>query len=177
MNTQQATRMKVKEIVDKIQSFGYRVKITHYRFFGNRLLRNADIRVLIKAMKIMGDEGGHNLISNMGGLTEVEVTKGDVGFKSEAACSVRDPFVYNKAGRLALFRALQALQEPELQELRKEIGKMYLKYTIQIKDNNKWADYDNPDYPSVEDKDIAEDQAKQVAHDTGKETRVIEVFE
>ncbi len=46
--------MPVNQIIDKLKACGYKTKITHYRYFGDRLLKNADIRTIVKAGKIMG---------------------------------------------------------------------------------------------------------------------------
>src|SRR3990167_2224564 len=171
--------ISVKTIIDKIRSFGYKTKIIHCRYFGKRLLKNADIRVLVKAAKIMGEGDVSDLVSTRGGLTSVEVWNplNYRTYKGESNCSLVDPFMYSKGTRISLYRSLKEIPEKELQEFRKELEKMYLKYRIQIKENNVWVDYEHPDCSPVEDKVIAEDQAKIVGHETNKETRVISVFE
>lgn len=173
----------VKNIINKIESFGYKVKITHYRYFGKRLLKNVDIRVLMKAMKILGESVSQDIkahgdfVNSRGGLTEVDVFDRDNLFKANANCSLQDNFVYSKASRLALFRVLEQLPDTEARIFRKELEKMYLKYVIQVKENGKWIDYKHPDYSPCEDEVIALDQAKEVSHETGKETKVVSMFD
>lgn len=177
-------RLKPKDIIDRLKVLGYQTRITHHRYFGRKLLKNSDIRVLLKAMKIMGENDLTNIIMPRGGLTEVEIYKTLSSslliplITAQSQCSLSDIFIYRKAARLALFRAICQVDDNEsILTLRKEMQQMFLKYQIQIKDQGKWVDYDNPDFPQSEDKEIAENEAKQVASETQKEVRVVEVFE
>lgn len=174
--------IKVRDIIRKIEEMGYLVKLTHYRYFGQKLLKNADIHVLIKAMKIMGNNvmedcrRDGDFICNKGGTTFVEVSNPDnrVKVSAKSECSLSDNFVYSKASRLALYRVLDQLPDDEAKNLRKELEKMYLKFQIQVKDGDRWVDFDG--FP-FEDKEIAENEAEALNHETGKETRVVSVFE
>ena len=84
--------MQVKSIIDRIEKAGYKVRLTHYRFFGRKLLRNADIRVLVKAMKIMDSNNTlrncGEMINTKGGLTIAEVKVSDRTFTTKAECSL-----------------------------------------------------------------------------------------
>lgn len=167
---------KTKNIVDAIKSEDYRVKITHYRYFGNRLLKNADIRVLVKAMKIMNNAaemkslGG--MINNRGGLTEVEITKGDEKYFAQAECSKSDIFNYSKAARLALYRAIN--QMPGLEDLKTKIRREFLKFSVQIMEN-RWKDVEK--FVFELGKEYAVNRARQIGLETNKEYRVVESFE
>lgn len=174
--------MKVKDIISHVEKLGYLVKLTHYRYFGQRLLKNADIHVLLKALKIMGANRNsvqESMIMGRGGMTSVEVLNphNDVKVFAKAECSLSDNFVYSKASRLALYRVLDQLPDKEVKDLRKELENMYLKYQIQVKEDGKWVDYKHPYYSPTEDKAIAENEASAFHHETGKKTRVVSVFE
>jgi len=169
--------MKTKEIIDSIKNAGYRVKITHSRFFGQKLLRNADIQVLVKAMKIMGDPkknyGG--MINNRGGLTNVEISNKELGtISAKAECSIHDVFNYSKASRLALYRCLNKIDDKELESVKGKIKRESLFYTIQIMDK-KWKDVEK--YIFELGREHALKRAKQIGTETGKEYRVVESFE
>lgn len=114
-----------KEIIDALKSLGFSVKITHSRVCGNLLLKNADIKILTKAMKIMNGDSGHkyNLVNAKGGLTHITVKKGDQTWEAEAKCSVKDAFVYRKATQLALYRVLKVVSDTQkdVESLKSEV--------------------------------------------------------
>lgn len=179
--------VSVKEMIQKLDDWGYGTKITHYRYFGRRLLRNVDIRVLIRALKIMGNNVAEackregDFVNSRGGLTHVEVFhRGSINsiiYKAKAECSKQDNFEYSKASRLALYRALGQLPDEEAKNYKKELEKMYLKYVIQVKTNGKWVDNDYSNYRPVEDKETAEYMSASLYYETKLETRVMLVFE
>lgn len=118
--------VRTKSIIEAIEKQGYRVKITHYRYFGNRLLKNVDVRVLMKSLKILGTyateavrrEG--EFIQGRGGLTVAEAytpngfsSKSKPLFSAETACSLSDNFVYSKGAKLALARLIDNLPPTE----------------------------------------------------------------
>jgi hypothetical protein len=148
--------IKVKTIIDKLKEFGYRVKVTHSRWFGSRLLKNSDIKCLIKATRIMeGDvQAVAGMIYNRGGETCVEASKDGNHYSSLAVCSLQDPFNYGTAGRLALFRVLKDLPEPELNtDLAEEIKKSNIKFWVQEFWDDRWVDLGL--YNSMEEADLA----------------------
>lgn len=166
-----------KDIVDRIQSAGYKVKIVHHRFFGKRLLKNSDIRILLKALKIMKGGGvsiDGNIIDNCGGLTTVEVIKGDNKYFAKADCSLSDPFVYSKAGRLALYRVLDQLPEEDLQSFKKEMQAIFLCYQLQLKNGNcKWTNFDEP----VNERTNLISRMDEINNIQANQARIVEVFE
>ena len=169
--------MKTKEIIDSIKNAGYRVKITHSRFFGQKLLRNADIQVLVKAMKIMGDPKNNygGMINNRGGLTNVEISNKELGaISAKAECSIHDVFNYSKASRLALYRCLNKINDLKLEVIKEKINKESLFYTIQVMDK-KWKNVEK--FVFELGKEHAINRAKQIGTETGKEYRVVESFE
>ena len=112
--------INVGVILSAIKQHNYRVKLTHNRYFGDRLLKNADIGILNKACKIMVREGMSLpplFINNRGGVTEVICTKGDKTYEAFSDCSIKDPFVYKTGALIALKRLMDQLPEPELQSL------------------------------------------------------------
>lgn len=117
--------MKPKLIIDKLQAAGYKVKITHKRWFGNHLLKNGDVRTLVRATKIMGDDPRRiaSLINNRGGRTEIVCQKGNADYNAETNCSFSDPFVYRTGTLIALKRLLEKLPEPEFKDLAKDLIK------------------------------------------------------
>lgn len=187
MNTTNVT-IRVKDIIDRIQQMGYRVKLTHHRYFGTKLLKNSDIRVLVKAMNIMSDGSNKaglrsygELINPRGGLTTVEVTdwKQDDGnghkkFEARAECSLSDVFTYAKAGRLALYRVLKQIPDlsPSLANLKNELESQCVVYQVQEKKDNYWRCFQI--YTKNEP---AKQLAEQLRSMNRRETRVVEVFE
>ena len=112
--------INVGVILNTIKQHNYRVKLTHNRYWGDRLLKNADIGILVKACKIMEREGARfpvSFINNRGGVTEVICTKGDKTYEAFSDCSIKDPFVYKTGSVIALKRLMDQLPEPELQSL------------------------------------------------------------
>lgn len=115
-----------KDFIEKIESRGYKVSITHHRYFGNRLLRNGDIKCVLKATRIMGGDhkGMAHLISGKGGKTEVKLIKGDRVVSAETECSLNDQFVYRTGTLVALKRALGS--SLEFEDLFQELNKLPL---------------------------------------------------
>lgn len=148
-----------KEIIDRIKMAGYKIKITHYRYFGKRLLKNADIRILLKAVKIMGENIAQNiknngdLIVNFGGATEVNATKNDLQFHSRTNCSLSDPFTYSKGTRRVLYRLLDQLPEEEIKKLKQEMKIAFSRYQLQRWNKVKWENVGEPtiEMPSIID--------------------------
>lgn len=169
--------IRTKDVVDEIQKLGFKVKITHSRYFGTQLLKNADIRVLVKALKIMGQDisrqyrenGG--FIQNNGGQTTVEITKDGVRHSGQANCSVSDIFNYAKASRLAIYRAVSEI--PDLESVKKLIETECLKFVVQLKDA-KWIDGEK--FPS-DSFEVAVARANQLRDTLSKETRVVPTIE
>mgnify|MGYP001575591376 CR=1 FL=1 len=169
--------IRTKDIIDIIKANGYCVKITHYRYFGNKLLKNADIRVLVKAMKIMNSTtelknfGG--IINNRGGRTSVKIEKnGCIISQGFSDCSTSDVFNYSKASRLALYRAINTM--PKLEELKTKMSKECLRFSVQIMEE-RWKDVEK--FIFELGKEHAMNRARQIGLETGKEFRVIESFE
>lgn len=136
--------MSNRQIIDRIKAAGYKIKIIHYRYFGRRLLKNADVRVLLKAAKIMGEDIAQDirnhgeLIMNFGGATEVDASKSDLQFHSKVECSLSDPFTYSKGSRLALYRLLNQLPDNDMQQLKQEMKTAFLRYQLQRWNKVKW---------------------------------------
>ena len=142
-----------KDIINRIKAAGYKLKITHYRCFGRKLLKNADIRILLKAAKIMGQDIAQDikdhgeLVMNFGGMTEVDATKDESNFYSKVECSLSDPFTYSKGSRLALYRLLDQLPDEEMKKLHQEMRTAFLRYQLQQWNKVKW---ENVGHPTVE---------------------------
>ncbi len=149
--------MNNKDILNRIKAAGYKIKITHYRYFGRKLLKNADIRILLKAAKIMGQDIAQDirdhgeLVMNLGGMTEVDATKDESNFYSKVECSLSDPFTYSKGSRLALYRLLDQLPDEEMKKLHQEMKTAFLRYQLQQWDKVKWKNVGGPtiENPSV----------------------------
>lgn len=161
---------RTKDIVDEIKKAGFNVKITHRRYFGDRLLKNSEIGILIRALKIMGnpmpaDKNG-GLIRNHGGNTTVEVYRCDEKYHGEAECSMCDVFNYGKAARLAIWRALHFI--PTIDNVKKVLEANCLKYVVQLKDV-RWIDGDKFPHDAF---DAANEKARQLRETFNKETRV-----
>ena len=111
--------MLVNSIIDQLKARGYKTKITHYRYFGERLLRNSDIRILVKAGKIMSGDSKlfSSVISNNGGATEVFIQKEGFEGSAKTECSVKDAFKYRVGALIALKQVLEVLPEQELKDL------------------------------------------------------------
>lgn len=183
--------IRVKDIIDRMQNAGgYRVKLTHHRYFGTKLLKNSDIRVLIKAMKIMGDGSNKaglksygELINPRGGLTTVEVIdwKQDDNnrkkFEARAECSLSDVFTYSKAGRLALYRVLKQIPDlyVDLVNLRNELAAQCIVYQIQEK-NSHWRDIKEESYRLNVGREFVNKRVQELKG-SGREARVVEIFE
>lgn len=151
--------MNNKDIINRIKAEGYKIKITHYRYFGKRLLKNADIRILLKAMKIMGTNIAQDIrdhgdwVMNFGGATEVEASKDEVKeniggerstFYSKVECSLSDPFSYSKGTRLALYRLINQLSGEDMILLRQEMKAAFLRHQLQQWNKVKWENVGKP---------------------------------
>lgn len=166
--------IRVKDVIDRIKEKGYTVKITHYRYFGDHLLKNADIGILMKGMKIMAkverrDFEGYGFIQNKGGKTVVSVISQEgIVYTAESNCSLSDVFVYSKASLLALYRVLDQISE--FKDLRDELAGYFVRYKVLVKMGDKWEDYLNSVFLT---KDLADREAQLNNPDFSK---VVETF-